>query len=77
VNAKAPDLTDPTRLVSPEQVDLTLARRSRAVDAGIVLPGITDGFGGRAPDLGAYESGKELPHYGPRTPTPRALSSAR
>ena len=77
VNARAPDLTDPTKLVSPDQVDLRLAPRSRAVDAGTELPGITAGFGGKAPDLGAYEYGKELPHYGPRTPAPRELSSAR
>ena len=66
VNAAAPDFTDPTRLVLARRVDLRLAPRSRAVDAGVVLPGITDGFAGRAPDLGAYELGAEPPHYGPR-----------
>jgi hypothetical protein len=66
VNAKAPDFTDPTKLVSPSDVDLRLAPRSRAVDAGVVLPGITDGFGGSAPDLGAYELGAAVTHYGPR-----------
>ena len=30
---------------------------SKAVDAGVVIPGITDGFQGKAPDLGAYEVG--------------------
>ena len=30
---------------------------SKAIDAGVILPGITDGFSGKAPDLGAYESG--------------------
>ena len=30
-----------------------------AVDAGKVIPGITDGFVGEAPDLGAYEAGGE------------------
>jgi hypothetical protein len=29
------------------------------------LPTITDGFTGQAPDLGAYESGQPMPHYGP------------
>jgi hypothetical protein len=38
-------------------VDLRLREGSAAVDAGIELPGITDGFQGRAPDLGAYELG--------------------
>jgi hypothetical protein len=66
--AAAPDFTNPTRLYGPEEVDLTLRKGSRAVDAGVVLPGITDGYVGRAPDLGAYELGAPLPHYGPRTP---------
>jgi hypothetical protein len=30
---------------------------SKAIDAGVVIPGITDGFQGAAPDLGAYEAG--------------------
>jgi hypothetical protein len=66
VRAAAPDFGNPTRLYTPEQVDLRLAPRSRALDAGVELPGITDGFRGRAPDLGAYEQGADLPHYGPR-----------
>jgi hypothetical protein len=66
VNAAPPDLTNPTKLASPNDVDLRLQPRSRAVDGGMVLPGLTDGFTGRAPDLGAYEVGAELPHYGPR-----------
>ncbi|MBT4819704.1 MAG: right-handed parallel beta-helix repeat-containing protein, partial [Lentisphaerae bacterium] len=33
---------------------------SAAVDAGVVIPGITDGFTGAAPDLGAYERGGVL-----------------
>ena len=39
-----------------------------AIDAGAALPNINDSFSGKAPDLGAYESGRPLPHYGPRTP---------
>ena len=31
---------------------------SSAIDAGVVIAGITDGYQGKAPDLGAYESGK-------------------
>jgi hypothetical protein len=38
---------------------------SKAVDAGVVLPTINDGYTGRAPDLGALEVGAEEPHYGP------------
>lgn len=66
VNAPMPDFSDPTHVVNPEAVDLRLKRGSAAVDAGTVLPNVTDGFTGRAPDLGAYEYGKALPHYGPR-----------
>jgi hypothetical protein len=33
---------------------------------GVKITGINDDFTGKAPDLGAYEVGKPLPHYGPR-----------
>jgi hypothetical protein len=49
-----------------EAVDLRLAAGSRAIDAGQALPGFDDGFTGKGPDLGAYEAGAALPHYGPR-----------
>jgi len=48
--------------------DLRLASGSSAVDAGAVLPGLNEGFRARRPDLGAYELGDPLPHYGPRVP---------
>jgi len=32
----------------------------------VELPTITDGFTGKAPDLGALEFGKPVPTYGPR-----------
>jgi hypothetical protein len=32
----------------------------------VTLPNVTDGFAGRAPDLGALEHSQALPHYGPR-----------
>ena len=47
---------------------------SGAVDAGVVIPGITDGFVGAAPDLGAYERGGTLWRPGADwdpNPTPR------
>jgi hypothetical protein len=66
VNAQVPDFADPTRVVDPASVDLRLRPRSRAIDAGMVIPNVTDGFTGKAPDLGAYEAGVPLPHYGPR-----------
>jgi hypothetical protein len=47
-------------------VDLRLKPGAAAVDAGEPLPGFNDGFAGKAPDLGAFELGQELPLYGPR-----------
>ena len=46
--------------------DFSLKASSKAVDAGVTLPNITDSFSGKAPDLGALERGQQLPHYGPR-----------
>jgi len=46
--------------------DLTLREASPAVDAGLPLSGINDGGAGKGPDLGAYEHGADVPHYGPR-----------
>jgi len=40
---------------APGSQVLGLLPNSAAVDAGVFLPNITDGFFGRAPDLGAYE----------------------
>ncbi len=45
---------------------MTLRSGCNAVDAGAILPNITDGFAGAAPDLGAYERGLPLPIFGPR-----------
>ena len=33
-------------------------------DRGAVIPNVTDGSSGNAPDLGALELGLPLPHYG-------------
>jgi len=49
-----------------EFADLRLKSGSAAVDAGQSLPNVNDGFGGKATDLGAYELGSPMPHYGPR-----------
>ena len=45
---------------------LTLNPTCNAVDSGIYLANINNGFNGTAPDLGAYELNQPLPHYGPR-----------
>ncbi|MFO0729068.1 MAG: MYXO-CTERM sorting domain-containing protein [Myxococcota bacterium] len=47
--------------------DLRIKAQGAAVDRGVALPNINDGFAGAAPDLGAYEVGATLPNYGPRT----------
>jgi len=62
-------VTQPSSGPFPERMppDLRLAAGSAAVDKGLALPGINDGFAGSAPDLGAYELGSTPPHYGPRT----------
>jgi hypothetical protein len=39
---------------------------SKAVDAGVVIPTVNDGFAGSAPDLGALEVNAPEPTYGPR-----------
>jgi len=57
---------DPRTLYKPADFDFRLREGSAAVDAGVTLTGINDDFTGKAPDLGAYEVGKLVPHYGPR-----------
>ena len=62
----APDRNDPRRFYRPDEFDFALRAGSRAVDAGVVLPNVNDGFTGKAPDLGAFELGRPMPIYGPR-----------
>ncbi len=59
------DASDPRKLYKPEDIDFRLRPHSAAIDKGIELPTITDGFRGRAPDLGAIEFENAPPHYGP------------
>jgi hypothetical protein len=66
LNAKIPDKNDPQHLYNPEDFDFQLRPSNPAIDVGIPLPTINDDFTGKAPDLGAYELGKPVPHYGPR-----------
>jgi hypothetical protein len=62
----AKDLSKVQKLYKAEDFDFGLKSGSAAIDHGVVLPNITDGFAGRAPDLGALEFGQQPPHYGPR-----------
>ena len=75
VNVRPTDESDPRKLYEPEKLDFRLRPRSAAIDRGTVLPIITDGFAGKAPDLGAYELGAPVPHYGPEKWPPGALPS--
>jgi len=62
----AQDLKQVQNVYKAEDFDFRLKAGSAAIDRGVVLPNITDGFTGKGPDLGALEAGKPLPHYGPR-----------
>lgn len=48
-------------------MDLSFALKpgGRAVDGGVLLPTINDDFAGAAPDLGAIETLRPAPRYGP------------
>ena len=62
----AKDIQKVQKLYKAEDLDFRLKPGSAAVDRGMVLPNVTDGFAGQAPDLGALEVGQAPPHYGPR-----------
>jgi hypothetical protein len=64
----AQDSASVQKLYKAEEFDFRLKPGSAPVDKGIALPNVTDDFAGRAPDLGALETGKAVPHYGPRRP---------
>ena len=57
--------TDPL-FTNPEEGNFSLGAGSPAVDAGTVISGITDGFAGAAPDVGAYELGQPVWQPGQR-----------
>jgi len=63
VNAGPPEKG---RTYESRDYNLQLNKNAKVVDAGIALPQITEGFAGKAPDIGCYELGQEPPHYGPR-----------
>ncbi len=62
----AKDLKTVQRLYNAKDLDFRIKAGSAAVDRGVALPNVTDGYGGQAPDLGALEAGQPLPVYGPR-----------
>lgn len=64
-NVRAPG-PDPRTIYDSADFDFRLKENANAVDAGMLIPGVNTGFSGNGPDLGAYESGMDLIHYGPR-----------
>jgi hypothetical protein len=69
VNVKRLDAQDAAsvqKLYKADEFDFRLKPASAAVDKGVALATVTEGFAGRAPDLGALEVGQGVPHYGPR-----------
>src|SRR6185503_17542732 len=59
----AKDASTIQRLYRADESDFRLKAGSAPVDRGVPLPTVTDGFTGRAPDIGALEVGKPAPHY--------------
>jgi hypothetical protein len=57
---------DPDREHAPGTVDARLKAGSEAIDRGEAIPNFSDGYRGRAPDLGAIEFGDPLFPVGPR-----------
>ena len=62
-NVEFPDPPVPERAVP----DLRLKGSAKVIDVGLRIPNVNDNFNGKAPDIGAYEYGQDLPHYGPRS----------
>ena len=64
--APPPDSSKPGKPYHGATLDFALKGGSKAVDAGVRIPNVNDGFAGKAPDLGALEEGQKPPVYGPR-----------
>jgi hypothetical protein len=65
-NVRRPDPDRPHAVYPIGDTDFRLRSGSAPVDAGVLLPNVNDDYVGRAPDLGALELGRPVPHYGPR-----------
>jgi len=61
------DLATVQQVLDARALDFRLRPGSGAVDRGVAIPNVTDGYAGMAPDLGALEVGQPLPVYGPRS----------
>jgi hypothetical protein len=65
-NLVPPDASKRHEVYHAMDLNFRLKPGSKAVDAGVAIPTVNEGFAGRAPDLGAIEVGKPEPKYGPR-----------
>jgi hypothetical protein len=65
-NLVPPDPGNRHAVYHARDLNFRLRPASEAVDAGVVIPTVNDGFTGHAPDLGALEVGKPEPLYGAR-----------
>jgi hypothetical protein len=61
-----PTATDRHAVYHAMDLNFRLKPTSKAVDAGVVIPTVNESFAGKAPDLGALETGKPLTKWGPR-----------
>jgi hypothetical protein len=65
---RAPDPAQRHAMYHAVDLNFRLKPGAKAIDAGVRLPTVNDNFSGSAPDLGAYETGRPEPQYGPRMP---------
>jgi len=65
-NLRGPDGQKRHAVYHAVDLNFRLKPGSKAVDAGVYLPTVNEGYNGRAPDLGALEVGQPEPRYGPR-----------
>jgi hypothetical protein len=65
-NMHPPDPAKPYSIYHASDIDFTLNPKGKAVDKGVILPNVNDGFKETAPDLGAIEAGEPVPVYGAR-----------
>jgi hypothetical protein len=66
-NLRPPDADKPHAVYQSRDLNFALKAGGKAIDAGLRLSNVNDNFTGKAPDLGAYELGRPIPVYGPRT----------
>jgi hypothetical protein len=66
VQLAPPDPSTPHAVYHAADLDFRIKPNGKAVDKGLVLPNVNDGFKGKAPDLGAIEAGTAVPIYGRR-----------